>query len=160
MARGLAALKSPLSIARTSNGRIEISFRARSGLERNPFEPYIAAVPNAFLMYPHPAYALLKEQPKGDHRLVLVSQGTDFDEHSVEGVVVDYLLAGPGSPPAPMANVAWTDWDMSGRLLVATLDGGLQIREYGAEGWSTVWSADLNSMKPHQTKSPEWARAW
>ena len=132
------------------------------GWTEGPPGQYLKFVPKRSLKYSHPPRSLSKSNPKLGHRLVLVSQGTDFAEHSVEGVVVDYLLDDQRSPPALIADAAWADWDRAGRLLLATLKGELQVREYdkGAGTWDVTWSQDLNPIKPQNTKAPDWARSW
>jgi hypothetical protein len=55
--------------------------------------------------------------------------------------------------------VQWADWDMEGRLLVATEDGRLQIRQ-GSDETSTVWEADEGSIEPDPAPAPVDAASW
>jgi hypothetical protein len=56
--------------------------------------------------------------------------------------------------------VQWADWDGQGRLLVATTDGCLQVRE-GEVGQMTVtWEYDLSAEAPMPSPPPEWAHKW
>src|SRR5262249_51336567 len=51
----------------------------------------------------------------------------------------------------------WADWDAEGRLLVATEEGRLQIRD-GADAATVAWEHDLSSLSPAPTPPPEEAK--
>ena len=55
-------------------------------------------------------------------------------------------------------HVQWADWDAQGRLLVATDEGRLQIRD-GANG-SVQWEADENAFEPDPAPPPAEASVW
>jgi hypothetical protein len=55
--------------------------------------------------------------------------------------------------------VQWADWDAEGRLLVATQDGRLQIREEAGEE-SAAWQADEGSCEPDPGPAPREASEW
>jgi hypothetical protein len=59
-----------------------------------------------------------------------------------------------------LVDVQWADWDASGRLLVATTDGRLQV--LGAEGPDSAvsWEVDLSADEPDPRPPPEEARRW
>jgi hypothetical protein len=59
-----------------------------------------------------------------------------------------------------LERVQWADWDRTGRLLVATTNGKLQVREepFGEAG--TVWSIDLSGDRPTPAEPPSIARRW
>lgn len=61
----------------------------------------------------------------------------------------------------PLEDVQWADWDAGGRLLVATRDGRLQIRDL-AEGWPArvVSEHDLAALEPDPTPPPPSASRW
>ena len=55
-------------------------------------------------------------------------------------------------------HVQWAEWDARGRLLVATDDGRMQIRD-GADG-SVQWEADEGAFEPDPTPPPAEASTW
>ena len=55
-------------------------------------------------------------------------------------------------------HVQWAEWDARGRLLVATDDGRMQIRD-GADG-SVRWEADEGAFEPDPTPPPAEASTW
>jgi hypothetical protein len=54
--------------------------------------------------------------------------------------------------------VQWAEWDAQGRLLMATDEGRLQIRD-GADG-SVQWEADEGAFEPDPTPPPAVASVW
>ncbi len=71
-----------------------------------------------------------------------------------------YQLARDGREPEPLTDAAWADWAHDGRLLVATINGQLQVRSPSGDGWAVEWSMDTCGWKPDPQPSPEWARRW
>jgi hypothetical protein len=61
-----------------------------------------------------------------------------------------------------LEGVQWADWEANGRLLIATTDGRLQIREVarGADEGSVVWEADEAAFVPDPTPPPAEAALW
>jgi hypothetical protein len=60
-----------------------------------------------------------------------------------------------------LSDVQWADWDAEGRLLVATRDGRLQIRDVAGEGPGTVLSEhDLAALHPDPSPPPPDAEHW
>ena len=62
-----------------------------------------------------------------------------------------------------LEGVQWADWDPRGRLLVATEEGRLQIREVdpATSGPGTVeWEADEGALDPDPSAPPPEAAAW
>jgi hypothetical protein len=57
-----------------------------------------------------------------------------------------------------LEEVQWADWDANGRLLVATDDGRMQIRD-GA-GDVVLWEADEGSATPDPSPPPAEASTW
>ena len=55
-------------------------------------------------------------------------------------------------------HVQWADWDAQGRLLVATDDGLLQIRD-GSDG-SVKWEANEDAFEPDPASLPAEASIW
>ena len=69
------------------------------------------------------------------------------------------LRDGPGGPVRThLDQVQWADWARDGRLLVATTDGRLQIRD-GATG-VVRWELDLAGLRPAPEPPPPEARHW
>lgn len=58
-----------------------------------------------------------------------------------------------------LEGVQWADWDAEGRLLVATADGRLQIRD-GSDAAIVLWQYDLAGLVPDPTPPPDEARRW
>jgi hypothetical protein len=65
-----------------------------------------------------------------------------------------YRLVGDRGGELP--GVQWADWSADGRLLVATVDGRLQVRR-GAE---VTWETDLAGLTPDPQPPPPQARRW
>lgn len=141
--------------------RGDFRLEKKRGWTEESTNEYMNLLPKRTLEYPHSPFALTKRNELG-HRLILVSRGGDFKEHSIGGAVVDYLIDDKGGKPNVLEGVAWADWDRSGRLLIATLKGELQVREHDRKKgmWEVTWSQELNSIKPKRTRSPDWARTW
>jgi len=59
-----------------------------------------------------------------------------------------------------LADVQWADWDRRGRLLVATVNGDLQVREDATDARSVVWRQDLAEMRPSPVEPPAEAGRW
>src|SRR5262249_895155 len=53
-----------------------------------------------------------------------------------------------GDAEHELRDAQWADWDASGRLLVATVDGRLQIRTGTPPGLTVVWETDLAPLEP------------
>jgi hypothetical protein len=65
-----------------------------------------------------------------------------------------------GGAERPLHGVQWADWDATGRLLVATTDGRVEVRGSPwtpADATSTV---DLARDTPNPTLPPDIARRW
>ena len=56
-------------------------------------------------------------------------------------------------------DAAWADWDHQGRLLVATRDARLQLRDPEAPG-RVLREHDLSSLQPNPQPAPDWAHRW
>ena len=57
-----------------------------------------------------------------------------------------------------LEDVQWAEWDPMGRLLVATSDGRLQIRDGG--GGTILWKADEGELGPDPMPPPAEASTW
>jgi hypothetical protein len=101
-----------------------------------------------------------KPQPNGRHVLTVRSMGVaggEFGvEQAVDGLRVAYALESGGSNRV-LEDAQWADWDARGRLLVATRQGALQVRD--AEG-AVLEEHDLAEAAPAPGPPPEWAHAW
>lgn len=60
----------------------------------------------------------------------------------------------------PLPGVQWADWDSQGRLLVATTDGQLQVRDEPWDASAAVWAVDLSGDVPAPAEPPAVARRW
>jgi len=65
-----------------------------------------------------------------------------------------------GSRSAPLPGVQWADWSTTGRLLVATDAGSLQVREAPFDVASIVWACDLAALRPAPSRPPSEAVHW
>jgi len=59
---------------------------------------------------------------------------------------------------AELVGVQWADWAPSGHLLVATVEGRLQVRD--PETRAVEWEHDLSAMEPDPTPPPAEASTW
>jgi hypothetical protein len=57
-----------------------------------------------------------------------------------------------------LEGVQWADWSPDGHLLVATVDGRLQVRAPG--GRAVGWEHDLSDSEPDPTPPPAEASSW
>lgn len=114
----------------------------------------------AALAPPHdPQIVLERDQPGGGAALELVHCGHDLRGGWVEGAVVRYLIR-DDSRRQPAEGVTWADWDVSGRLIVATREGALEVRNRIRDGWEPVWRHDLTGREPEPIEAPGWACRW
>lgn len=65
-----------------------------------------------------------------------------------------------GDTDHALSDVQWADWDADGRLLVATVDGRLQIRTGAPPAVTVAWESDLASLEPHPQPPPRVASQW
>jgi hypothetical protein len=110
-----------------------------------------------------PRITMEKPRP-GDARTVLRVSGTYAAlRRSMPGQerIADYVLVDDGRPLL-LADIQWADWDADGRLLVATTDGCIQIRDLrtGDASGDVVSEVDLAAFKPEPTPPPPSAYAW
>ncbi len=90
----------------------------------------------------------------------------------VQGPFAAFRSSLPGWPPRVrydvveggrvrwLEGVQWADWDAEGRLLVATTDARLQIRDASNDGLSVVSEVDLSSLTPSPSAPPKEAYRW
>jgi hypothetical protein len=105
---------------------------------------------------------LEKKRPSaaGALRLVVSGRFAAFRSSlSREAKRIRYELISDGGVQH-LKDVQWADWDASGRLLVATVDGKLQIRDMLGDGWSIRSEVDLSALSPSPSPAPREARAW
>jgi hypothetical protein len=60
----------------------------------------------------------------------------------------------------PLDGVQWADWDASGRLLIATTGGALEVRLLRDRHMEAVFRHDLADLAPASVPGPAWAREW
>jgi hypothetical protein len=103
-----------------------------------------------------------KAQPgsEGTVRLVVGGSYAAFrDGLNTYRALVAYELAA-GDAVTQLDGVQWADWDAGGRLLVATRNGRLQIRELDGERSTVVAEHDLAVLTPDPSPPPAAAREW
>lgn len=93
---------------------------------------------------------LVCDQPGGKSRLEL--RDTGYRRGRLEGRAPRYTLDG-----AALAGAVWADWDRTGRLLVATADGALEIRNAANQVRARATLADA---APDPQKPPSRALRW
>jgi hypothetical protein len=91
-------------------------------------------------------------------RLTLTGSFAAFREGPPSWSRVTYGVDARGE--RPLDGVQWADWDPTGRLLVATTNGRLQVRTepYGDD--DTTWEVDLTDDRPTFFEPPSDARRW
>lgn len=72
---------------------------------------------------------------------------------------VTYAIVGVGEARS-LDGVQWADWDSTGRLLVATTDGRLEVRHEPWDRTTVDWSFDLGGMRPEPMAPPAVASRW
>jgi hypothetical protein len=60
----------------------------------------------------------------------------------------------------PFDDAQWADWDATGRLLVATTAGRLQIREDKRGAWAVTSEVALGGVTPEPVPPPAEAARW
>jgi hypothetical protein len=65
-----------------------------------------------------------------------------------------------GSDATTLGDVQWADWDHTGRLVVATTDGHLQLRAVDGYAPTLVDDIDLTGFTPDPQPTPNDARRW
>ncbi len=106
------------------------------------------------------AIVMEKARPGSDGSTRITVRGTYAAGRELHGVRTDirYELHEDGRS-GHLDDVQWADWDARGRLLIATVDGRLQIRDIEAGG-AVTWEADEAAHTPDPTPPPAEARLW
>jgi hypothetical protein len=100
-----------------------------------------------------------KMRPGSAGRTRLTVQGWYAAFRSSEPGGVRYEIV-DGGVVSPIADAQWADWAADGRLLVATIDGRLQIRDGEAGRLAVGWEVDLAALAPGPAPPPDEARRW
>ena len=66
----------------------------------------------------------------------------------------------PDSQEILLSDAVWADFDRKGRLAVASSTGELRLHEIDSANMTSVFSSNLNSLKPTPVQAPEWAKRW
>jgi hypothetical protein len=70
----------------------------------------------------------------------------------------EYAVRSPDGVRVRLDGVQWADWAPDGRLLVATVDGRLEVRS--APGDEVLWSRDVGADIPDPVRAPDDVRTW
>jgi hypothetical protein len=101
---------------------------------------------------------LAKPSPDGKRRLVLRDrEWVASVPGRIEGRSPAFELE-KGRRTTELPEAAWADWDSVGRLLVATREGKLQIRN--VESGALVREVALAPPRPSPRAAPAWAQSW
>lgn len=104
-----------------------------------------------------------KRQPDGHRVLAVESLGWAGGEfgvgQAVDGLRVRYSIESDGDLTI-LDDLQWADWDRDGRLLVATRNGRLQVREMEGRNARVLFEADLSTTAPDPAPAPDWATRW
>ena len=65
-----------------------------------------------------------------------------------------------GDGVTPLEDVQWADWDADGRLLVATREGRLEVRDGARPLVATQAHAELGALAPDPAPAPAEAATW
>jgi hypothetical protein len=71
-----------------------------------------------------------------------------------------YSITYPDSQEILLPDAVWVDFDRRGRLAVASANGELKLYKIDSSNMTTVFSSNLNSLKPNPVQAPAWARKW
>jgi hypothetical protein len=77
--------------------------------------------------------------------------------HSHEEDDVFFVIEGTMSF---LADVVWADFDSRGHLAVATAGGELKVLEIKDGDFETLFSHDMNPLRPDPVEAPAWATQW
>jgi hypothetical protein len=105
-----------------------------------------------------------KMRPGSDWSERLTVRGTYAAIREMHGIRTDvrYDLQ-QADGPVHLEDVQWADWDARGRLLVATEDGRLQIREIDSvtsQPGTVEWEVDESAFTPDPSSAPPDAAVW
>ena len=100
-----------------------------------------------------------KPQPKRDGQVRLRVRGRFAAFRDGRSKDVSYEVVA-GDQLNALDDAQWADWDADGRLLVATRDGRLQIRELSTSGSRVVSEANPAAETPHPKAPPTEALRW
>ena len=114
---------------------------------------------------------MMKQQPISRRAIVLSVEGRyaafragsreDHDSGYRKGERGATYAISDGTDIQILEDVQWADWSRSGHLLVATLDGKLQVRELmRLDDFAILCDFDLSSLDPHPQEPPATARGW
>ena len=98
---------------------------------------------------PNEVIELSKSSPR-DPKLVL-NRYSEF-------VSCLYSITYPDNQEILLPDAVWADFDRKGRLVIASAAGELRICEIHDSNLTTVFSSNLNSLKPTPVQAPEWAK--
>jgi hypothetical protein len=102
---------------------------------------------------------LTKVRPGGDGNLVLRDTGLHYGPPAIEHRAPTFTL-NDGFGERALVDAGWADWAPNGLLLVATLDGTLQMRDPDSLELAVVHAHAISNCVPDPQPAPTWARDW
>jgi hypothetical protein len=154
----LEPLKLPIPYGLCSIPVVQFANERRRGWDEGPDSP--PRDPKD--MWDERRNARMRKRQPGGQRVLCVENlgraGVEF-ESGVDDLRVLYSLEDDGNLEV-LDDLQWADWDRNGRLLVATRDGKLQIRDLTGEGQNILFAEDLSLLEPNPKPSPAWAQRW
>jgi hypothetical protein len=99
-----------------------------------------------------------KQSPASDHRLTVTGWYAAHRELEPDRYGRPAYALDDGSSRRALDGVWWADWARDGRLIVATADGILQVRE--PDGLAVSWEQDLSALAPDPQPPPPSASTW
>jgi len=105
------------------------------------------------------ALTMEKARPGSDGTTRLTVRGGFAAFRSGRPGPVRYEIVEPGRVLC-LEDAQWADWDAAGRLLVATTDGRLQVRDGSTSGLAVRSEVDVGALVPSPAPPPEDAHHW
>jgi hypothetical protein len=102
---------------------------------------------------------LTKRRPGGKGNLLLRDTGSQHVPPAIEFRAPTFTLHDEYGE-RELLDATWADWAPNGLLLVATLDGTLQMRDPDSSALTVVHAHDLSDCSPDPQPAPLWAREW
>lgn len=106
-----------------------------------------------------PDVVMERSRPRGEGILRVSGRHAAFRTFGPAWGRPAYRLA-DGATERRLDDVQWADWAADGRLLVATTDGELQVRDDPFDAGAIAWRHDLAGLRPDPQPPPPEADRW